>query len=200
MGGTSLRYADLVNGTFNGSATYASILTYPFTAYGEALPDGKALNILARISDFIAPYTSDAFTIAEDALTNTTVRNITTRFIAAMHDANTYLASTNPHAQNCSIKALAAQYNISTALAQTEYAAATNPLSGEVTTGQMGNFTVDRIGLLNVIDIRNQFAGFGSVPKGFDFVEAIKPGTGKLIDYSILEAALAISKKFKPTC
>ncbi|GAB7340126.1 hypothetical protein MBLNU457_6610t1 [Dothideomycetes sp. NU457] len=200
VGGTSLRYADLVNGTFNGSAAYGSILAYPFTAYGEALPDGKALNILARISDFVAPYTSDVFTIAEDTLTNTTVRNITTRFIAAMHDANTYLASTKPHDQNCSIRALAAQYNISTALAQTEYVAATNTLSGEITTGQMGNFTVDRIGLLNVIDIRNQYNGFGSVPKGFDFVEAIEPGTGKLIDYSILEAALAISKKYKPTC
>jgi len=190
----------LVNGTFNGSAAYASILAYPFTAYGEALPDGQALNILARISDFVAPYASDVFTIAEDTLTNATVRNITTRFIAAMHDANVYLASNESRAQTCSVKALATQYNISTALAQTEYAAATNSIRGETTPGQLGNFTVDRIGLLNVIDIRNQYAGFGSVPKGFDFVEAIAPGTGKLIDYSILDAALAISKKYKPTC
>ena len=200
MGGTNLRYADLVNGTFNGSAVYASILTYPFTAYGEALPEGQALNVLARVSDFVAPYTSNVFTIAQDTLTNTTVRNITTRFVAAMYDANNYLASNESCAQTCSVKALAKQYNISTALAEAEYVAATNPLSGETATGQLGNFTVDKIGLLNVIDVRNQYAGFGSVPKGFDFIDAIVPGAGKLIDYSILDAALAVSKKYKPTC
>lgn len=175
-------------------------MTYPFTAYGEALPAGQDLNILARVSDFVAPYTSDVFTIAQDALTNSTVRNITTRFIAAMHDANTYLASNNSNAQACSIKALARQYNISTALAEAEYVAATNPLSGETATGQLGNFTVDRIGTLNVIDVRNQYAGFGSVPKGFNFVDAITPGVGKLIDYSILEAALAGSRQYNPFC
>jgi len=190
----------LVNGTFNGSTVYASILTYPFTAYGEALPEGQALNVLARVSDFVAPYSSDVFTIAQDTLMNTTARNITTRFIAAMYDANTYLASNESCAQACAVKALAKQYNISTALAEAEYVAATNPLSGETATGQLGNFTVDKIGLLNVVDVRNQYAGFGSVAKGFDFVEAIVPGTGKLIDYSILEAALTVSKKYKPTC
>jgi hypothetical protein len=69
-----------------------------------------------------------------------------------------------------------------------EYTAATSPVSGEVSPG--GKFTVNQPGLKNVIAVRKEFGGF-NVPATFDFNAATIPGTGKLIDYSVRDAAVA---------
>ena len=58
---------------------------------------------------------------------------------------------------------------------------------------------MSRQGLLNVIDVRSQFGGFSKVPVGFNYVQAILPGTGKLIDYSLLDDAIAATTNYKPT-
>ena len=66
VGGTNTRFADLVNGSLpDGTPVFATILTYPFTIEGSALPAGQAPNILARISDFVAPITSTAFNMTQ---------------------------------------------------------------------------------------------------------------------------------------
>jgi hypothetical protein len=103
-----------------------------------------------------------------------------------MHAANKVLL--NPKNKKCSIQAIAKQLGISQAIATQEYASATNPVSGEISP-PLNDFTVNQIGILNDVDIRNKFGGF-KVPSGFNFTEALVPGTGKLIDYSVKNAAI----------
>jgi hypothetical protein len=191
------RYADLVNGTLpNGTTVYATIFTYPFTSEGSVLPAGQKPNILANISDFIQPFSSSAFTIREALLNNGTSRALAVKFTAAMYAANVYLNDTSH--KNASIGAIAKQLNVSTAAATSAYTSATDPLTGE-TSSPGGNFTVNRQGILNVIDVRSQFDGFSTVPTGFNYADAIIPGTGKLIDYSLRDEALASLISYTPS-
>ena len=196
MGSTFIRYADLVAGQLpNGTSVYATILTYPFTSEAGGVPEAQQPNILARVSDFIQPLTSSAFTARDSALNDTTQRALIRTFMAAMYSANQFLA--DPAQQNCSIAAIAGQLNVSTTVATSAYNSAINPLSGE-TSSPGGNFTVNRQGILNIIDVRNQFDGFAQVPAGFNFAEAIIPGKGKLIDYSVLNEALNATIQYCP--
>ncbi|KAM0450621.1 hypothetical protein ACHAO4_006607 [Trichoderma viride] len=188
VGGTPQRYSALVTKVLpNGTAVYATILTYPFTVEGEALPTGEAPNVLARISEVIAPVTSSAFTIRESSLSNKTEAALLTRFMASMHAANKFLLS--PKNRGCSIAAIAKQLGVSQAIATLEYASATNPVSGEIS-APLNDFTVNQTGIMNDVVVRNKCGGF-TVPSGFNFTEALIPGTGKLIDYSIKNVAVA---------
>jgi hypothetical protein len=170
---------------------YATILTYPFTVEGEALPSGEAPNVLARISDVVSPVTSSAFTIRESSLSNKAENALLTRFMASMYAANKFLL--NPKYKPCSIQALAKQLGVSQAVATQEYASATNLVSGEVSP-PLNDFTVSQTGILNDVEIRLKFGGF-TVPPAFNFPAALTAGTGKLIDYSVKNAAIAQYKK-----
>ncbi|EIN08596.1 hypothetical protein PUNSTDRAFT_45059 [Punctularia strigosozonata HHB-11173 SS5] len=207
VGATTTRFADLVAGSLpDGTPAIATILTYPFTAQLGSLPTDSSSappTILARVSDFIQPLTSTAFTIS-GALAPSK-RPLLVRFLAAFHAASLFLA--DPSNRICSIRAIAAQLNVSLETAEAEYLAATDPVTGEV--GPTTNFTVSRQGLLNVIDVRGQFAGgFGGVDidggEGFNFAEAIEPGVGQLVDYTIRDEALALANpnpsSFTPSC
>ncbi|KAH6652070.1 hypothetical protein BKA67DRAFT_593694 [Truncatella angustata] len=207
-GSTALRYQYLTSGVLpNGTAVYATILTYPFTEFARALPSGQRPTILARVSDFIQPFSSSAITVAEASLSDTSKRDTLKRFWAALYAASTYLAT--PENQDCAVKAIGKQLNVTSSVAQAEYAAATDATSGE-SISVAGGFNVSRQGLLNVIDVRGQFGGFASIAKerGFDFVEAIEPGVGKMIDYSVKDEALAaygnwikqVTKRGKKLC
>ena len=114
--------------------------------------------ILARLTDYVSPITSVAFTARQGALSNTTEATLLTRFLAAMYTANRYLHTAKAANQACAVQAIARQLNASSAVAQAEYAAATSTISGEVSPGE--NFTISRIGVLNIIDVRGQFGGF----------------------------------------
>lgn len=194
MGGTSTRYADLLNGTLpDGTPVYATILTYPFTVESQSLPAGQPPNILARVSDYIAPITSSAFTIRESSLSDKTKSALLTRFIASMYAANRFLI--NPANARCSVKAIATQLGVGLDVARKEYASVTNPVSGEISPG--GNFTFNEEGLLNDVMVRSSFGGFSSVPDDFNFTQALQPGKGKLIDYSIRDAAVDVCRREK---
>lgn len=193
VGSTNIRYADLVAGELpNGTAAIGTILTYPFTAEGEGLPVTQQPNTLARISDFVNPITSSAFTIRQSALSNSTLTNLLTRFVSAMYAANLFLQ--DPSKQACSVDAIRRQLNVSEDVANLEFTAATNNDTGEVSPG--GNFTVNQEALLNIIAVRKQFGGFSGLPADFDFDAAIVPGEGQLIDYSIRDAAVKELKGF----
>ncbi|KAK5119640.1 hypothetical protein LTR85_007469 [Meristemomyces frigidus] len=190
VGSTNIRYQYLANGSLpDGTAVYATILTYPFTAEGHAL--NPPLTVLARISDFINPFASSAFTISEPTLSDNNSRVLYTRFVASFMQASRFLAE--PSNANCSIQAIARQLNITTAVAQAEYAAATDSSTGETISNS--TFAVNRQGLLNVIDVRDQFSGFASVSQGFSFADAIVVGYGKLIDDSVRLAAMNITPR-----
>jgi hypothetical protein len=189
VGGTPFRYANLLNGTLASNtsvAAFATLLTYPFTAMGTSL--ATPVNILARISSFVQPYSSRELAVATSTLANPTKREAITRFITAYYQANLFLqdASNKP----CVLNALVSGLNISTDLAELEYAAATNPLTGE-TVANLGNFTVSPQGLLNIVDLRSQFDGFPTLKNGTNLVSALAPGSGKFIDYSVLQTAVS---------
>jgi hypothetical protein len=116
--------------------------------------------------------------------------------MAAMYSANQFLADSAN--KNCSISAIASQLNVPTAAATSAYNSATDAVTGE-TSNPGGNFTINRQGLLNVIDVRNQFRGLSSVPAHFNFADAILAGTGKLIEYSVRDEALNTTVRYKPS-
>lgn len=191
VGGTNLRYSDLIGGVLpNGSAVYATILAYPFTAYGEVLPDTHQPNILARVSAFENPISSSAFTVAQSALEDCDQSDLLVRFLSAMYAANLYL--NNSQNQKCATKAIQTQLNVTSGTAALEYAAATNLTSGEISPDK--NFTVSQAGLNNIIAVRQEFGGF-NVASDFDFAAATAPGTGKLIDYSLRDKAVSILQR-----
>jgi hypothetical protein len=192
-----IRYADLVAGKLpDGTPVYATILTYPFTSQADEVPAAQRPNILVKISDFLQPFSSSAFTVREAALSNNTQRTLLRKFTSAMYAANKYLASSAN--KKCSVSAISKQLNVSTSVATSAYTSANDPITGE-TSSPGGNFTVNRQGLLNVIDVRSQFGGFASVPAGFNYAEAILPGKGKLVDYSLRDEALKNLVSFTPS-
>ncbi|KAF2222835.1 hypothetical protein BDZ85DRAFT_262542 [Elsinoe ampelina] len=195
VGGTPFRYDALVNGTFAGQPTYATLLTWPFSAYANALPSTRRLNILTRVSDLVAPYTSTCVTASGRGLANPVTRDKIVRFTAALLDANRFLASTRRKDKDCARKIIIRFLNVTDAVGAAEYAAITDLVTGEITRGQKGNLTVDQVGTINVINERLEFGAFPNVTAGFDFVEAIKPGPGKVVDDAVLKEAVAIAGK-----
>jgi hypothetical protein len=172
---------------------YATILNYPFTVESQSLPAGQAPNILARVSDYIAPITSSAFTVREASLSDPAKSALLTRFMASMYAANKFLL--DPANANCSVGAIATQLGVGLDVAGKEYASVTNQVSGEVSPG--GNFTFNMEGLLNDVMVRSAFGGFSSLPDSFNFTQALQPGRGKLIDYSIRDAAVDVCQRNK---
>lgn len=169
---------------------YATLLTYPFTVESQSLPAGQAPNVLARVSDYIAPITSSAFTVRQSSLSDKAKSALLTRFLASMYAASRFLL--NPANAKCSVKAIASQLGVSLDVARKEYASVTNTVSGEISPG--GIFTFNEVGLLNDVMVRSSFGGFSGVPDDFNFTEALQPGRGKLVDYSIQDAAVALCK------
>jgi hypothetical protein len=131
-------------------------------------------------------------------LANATKVALITRFMTAFYEASVFLA--NPENQRCSIGAIAAQLNVSTDVAASEYALATDPVTGETKWPGANNFMVNRQGLLNVIDLRGQFGGFANNTVRFDFADAILPGVGKFIGYTIRDKAIAAASDYKSKC
>ncbi|KAH8901436.1 hypothetical protein GQ53DRAFT_775990 [Thozetella sp. PMI_491] len=193
VGGTAARYSALSKGVLpNGTEVYATILNYPFTVEGQFLPEGQAPNILARISDVVAPITSSALTIRQATLADCDKNWLLTRFIAALYAANRVLL--DPTYRKCAIQAIATQLSVPMQVARVEYFSAIDSLTGEISPGN--NFTVSSEGIMNDVAVRSAFGGFASVPKGFDFVEALLPGKGNLIDYSVRDAAVKLFETY----
>lgn len=175
----------------NGTEVFATMLLYPFTAEGEVLAASQRPNVLAQVVDYVNPVSSSAFTVRESALNDCAESDLLVRFVSAMYAANLFLQ--DPSNEQCATSAIAKQLQVSTTVAQLEYTAATNSETGEVSPG--GNFTVNQLGLLNVIAVREEFGGFSQLPSDFNFTAAITPGPGRLIDYAIRDAAVASLKK-----
>ncbi|TCD69138.1 hypothetical protein EIP91_008614 [Steccherinum ochraceum] len=190
VGGTPTRFDFLSKGSLaDGTAVFATILTYPFTALASAAT--PPLPILARISDFVAPFFSTALTIrTSDADPSTDPTSPIIRFVAAFLAANRFLS--DPANKACVIQALAVENGITVEVADAEYAAATDPITGEVS---QVDFTPSRLGLFNVIDIRMLSSGFTGAGSEFDFVSASEEGLGMLLDLRIRDAALALVKE-----
>ena len=147
-------------------------------------------NILARAQDFVNPLSDHVLTVSSALLSNPTAEKYQAalRFVTALLRANRYLAKPSNKKKVISLLQKSAGYT--EAAAEAVYAYVTDPDVGETATEIGGVFNVTRQGLLNVIDTRTEFRGFASVAKDFNFVDAITPGPGKLIDYSLRDIAL----------
>jgi len=187
VGATSTRFELLSNGSLpDGTPVFATILTYPFTALASAT--SPPLPILARVSDFVAPFFSTAITIrTSDADPSTNPSSPVIRFVAAVLGASRFLS--DPSNQACATRAIVIENDFIDAVAAAEYTAALDPVSGE--TSQV-DFAPSQLGLLNVIDVRMLSAGFVQAGPSFDFVEAIVPGDGMLLDLRVRDAALQL--------
>ena len=142
----------------------------------------------ARTEDYLNPYTSDVFTASTPRCPTWAKRTLLVRFMRAMYEANRYLA--NPGNRGCAIDAIMRVGNFSRAVAQGFYAVATDPVVGE-TYSPGRNLSLSMQGLINVIDVRRLYGGFRTnVTEGFGIAEALVPGEGELIDYSVLEEAV----------
>lgn len=191
VGGGNLRYAALLNGTYNGSAVYATMMTAPFTAYGRALTTSNKPNILTAASDYVYPYPSNAFTVTTNATSSLQTRSKIVRFLTAMLKANQFLS--HRENMNASVAAIAKTLNISQRLATAEYTVLTDPLTGETTSAQAANggFQVNRQGVWNVIGTRVEFNGWNAnISHGFNFTDAIVPSRGGVFDYTLRDEAV----------
>ncbi|KAK6827190.1 hypothetical protein PG987_010531 [Apiospora arundinis] len=189
VGGTPFRYQALLDGYLsNGSAVYATVLTYPYTGFLEIRDDStrrtsSGPHILARVADFVAPFSSQTLTVRTSTLTNTDTPayHVTVAFVRAMLRANRLLA--DPQRRGQARDAIAAELGgIDEATAARELAAATDAVTGETAQSE---FQVSMTGLWNVIGIRDRFGGFAGAGDGFDFVEAV----AGLVDYGVRDAA-----------
>jgi len=70
--------------------------------------------------------------------------------------------------------------NVSTDLAASEYADATDSVRGETSVPSGSDFTVNRQGLLNVINLRPKFGGLGNNIIHFDFRTPLCPALASL--------------------
>lgn len=195
------RLQPLVTGTIpSGERDYGTILNGANTAQLIQYPPGVRPNIVANISDFIWPYAATSFTVHTPVLANATKVALLTRFLTAFYQASLYIS--DPANKNCSIAAIANRLNVSMQVAEADYVIATSPVNGETQGIEGNNFTVNRQGLLNVIDLRQQFGGFASAVGSVDLADAILPGTGKFIDYEIRDAAVKAAAKSscRPRC
>ncbi|KAG8527312.1 uncharacterized protein KY384_008056 [Bacidia gigantensis] len=171
----------------------ATIFPYQVLAnlIAAAAPAPQKPNILARAQDFVNPLSDLVLTVASSTLTNPNGDKYLAiqRFVTALLRANAYLAKPANKRKVIQLLQRSGGYSPAAA-AEAVYGYVTDPAVGEIATDQMGRFDVSRQGLLNVIDVRNQFGGFAGVAEGFDFVDAITPGPGKLIDYALRDRAL----------
>ncbi|KAK6854050.1 hypothetical protein PG995_010862 [Apiospora arundinis] len=189
VGGTPFRYQALLDGYLsNGSAVYATVLTYPYTGFLEIRADStkrtsSGPHILARVADFVAPFSSQALTVRTTTVANTDTPayHATVAFVCAMLRANRLLA--DPQHRGQAQDAIAAELGgVGEATAARELAAATDAVSGETA---QADFQVSGTGLWNVVGIRDRFGGFAGARVGFDFVEAV----AGLVDYGVRDAA-----------
>lgn len=162
-----------------------------YLSAAQASAESPPLPILARVSDFVAPFFSSAITVrSEDADPSSNPTSPVVRFVAALLGANRFLA--NAANKACATRAIAAESQLSLTVAAAEYAAATNGTSGE--TAQV-DFQPSQLGILNVIDVRMLSNGFTGAGPTFDLADAIVPGDGKLLDLRVRDAAVKLVKE-----
>lgn len=151
IGGTSLRYQALKAGTYNGAPVYATILMAPFTE--EAHYDAN-LTDLAPFSAYTSPYQGP--TIAVTQSYGQANSSVVTNFLSGLILGRKFAAA--PANKDTVIADIASADNVSTQVATDVYTdAILNVVTGENPAEQ-----VNIPGLMNTIDLRQQFGGFNT--------------------------------------
>ncbi len=179
VGGTKIRFGALEAGSFTDPTTgatspvYATMLIYPFTSQITG-----PVKVAARFSDYLAPYQVNGQAINQTYASKNA--SAITAYLKAYIQADRFLFNPANHAKV--VQDMATGYGVSAAIAETDYAAATNPISGQNVDAKM-----DKKGLAAVIDVRKEFNGFVNP---VDTKKFIKPTKGGFYDDTYLKAAL----------
>ncbi|GLV53667.1 hypothetical protein KDH_05190 [Dictyobacter sp. S3.2.2.5] len=152
VGGSKIRYQDMVAGqTSTGDPAYATMLASPYIEQARAV---SYLNDIASLSTYTEPYqgTSIAITRSYGQHNTATVD----RFLTAMILGSMYAA--NPSNQSAVIADIAKADGVSTQIAANIYA----DTEQNTTTGENVNEQVNQQGLVNTINLRQEFGGFNT--------------------------------------
>ncbi|MDF5732928.1 MAG: ABC transporter substrate-binding protein, partial [Rhizonema sp. PD38] len=182
IGGTPLRYQYLAAGqTPTGDPVYGTLLTYPFTVISAS--QTANINVLARFSDYVAPYQARVLATTSDYAD--TSPDTITAFLRAYIKAGQFVA--NPRNRTVVIADIAADLGVSSDVAATELDAALSHKSGEILNAQ-----IDEQGLINTINLRQEFGGFNT---SVDSALVAKPGGGLYDDKYWLSAINSLFAK-----
>lgn len=149
IGGSLQRFNSIVAGqTSTGAPVYATILGTPFS---EQAQDASTLIDLGHFSSYLAPYQGSSL-----ALTQNYARfhaDTVKAFIRATILGRSFAA--NPANQSTVIADIARTFNVSTQIATDIYNDSQSALTGENPHEQL-----NQQGLINTINLRQQFGGF----------------------------------------
>jgi len=191
-GGTPFRYSALLNGsTPTGQTVYATLLTFPYTS--DLLSKGRSdISILARASDYVAPYQADTLVVLTSTLSDPVKVEKITRFLEGYYLA--YVFANNSFNQAAIIKDLQSYIGLSLVSAQAGYNVMVNKVSGEVVL----DLYASAQGLINVVSLRQQFNGF-SYPANYTEATLIVQQGGRFLNYSALQDAQNRAQRYIST-
>ncbi|WP_201382959.1 ABC transporter substrate-binding protein [Ktedonobacter sp. SOSP1-52] len=148
VGGVALRYQQLLAGQNTSGPVYATLLSSPFTVLSTYQPH---LKILDTLSNYVNPYQGTSL-----ASTRTYAQahpEVIEAFLRAMIRAQRY--ALDPANHDTLIGDIASVFNVSPQVANDILVDAFNAQTGESV-----NEELDTQGLINVINLRQQFNGF----------------------------------------
>ena len=184
IGGSLQRFQAISAGhTSTGDPVYATILGTPFSEQAHYV---STLSDVAQFSSSMAPYQGATLVTTRNyAQTNPQTM---TKFIAAMIQG--YNFAVNPFHKNTVLADIASTDNVSTQIATDIY----HDSMYDVVRGENGEELLNTFGLVNTINLRQQFGGF-TAP--VDSWQLVQPGTNSLYDDEYWKAALTLA--FTPT-
>ncbi|MBR8838865.1 MAG: ABC transporter substrate-binding protein [Stigonema ocellatum SAG 48.90 = DSM 106950] len=181
IGGTPLRYQYLAAGqTPTGDPVYGTLLTYPYTVISASQ---ASISVLARFSDYVAPYQARVLATTTDYAV--TSPDTIIAFLRAYIKAGQFVA--NPANRAVVIADIAADLGVTSNVAATELDADLSHKSGEILNAQ-----IDEQGLINTINLRQEFGGFNNP---VDSIELAKAGSSVYNDQYWQAAINSLSRK-----
>lgn len=185
VGGTSVRYQSLVAGqTSTNEPVYATLLLYPFTILSETQPNIK---VLERFSDYVVPYQSTVLAVTRDYADEQ--GDTITAFLRAYIRASQFAA--DPVNRDVVIAIIAAELDVPFNVAARELDEALDETSGENQNAQL-----DEQGLINVINLRQEF---GSFNRAVNSAQLARPSRSGLYDEQYWQAAINSLLPVSPT-
>jgi ABC-type nitrate/sulfonate/bicarbonate transport system substrate-binding protein len=169
IGGSAQRFAAISAGkTSTGDPVYATILGTPFS---EQVPNVPTLSDIAKFSSYVQPYQGTTIATTQN-YANTNSATVT-NFIAANILGQTFAA--NPANRATVLADIASVDNVSPSIAANIY----NDSILDLTRGENIAERVNECGLVNTINLRQEFGGFTTT---VDSKKLAKPGKNSLYD------------------
>src|SRR5579875_70312 len=176
IGGSLQRFNAIVAGqTSTGDPVYATILGTPFSEQAHYV---STLTSLAKFSTYVAPYQGSSLATTQSYAqqnANTLIKFITTTILGRRFAAD-------PRNKNTVIAAIDSTFSVSTQIATDLYNDSQSSVNGENVDEQLNTQ-----GLINTINLRQEFGGFTQPVNAYALVQ---PGKKNLYDDEYWRPAL----------